>query len=321
MSDDLHKLLAERYAALMAAVRDANGHTRSEEEQRYLLDQLRSAMDRAADRLAPSPTGLIADTFIRQDVIESGEWHDVLKLRHRDLGTFYALKTLKPAHAALASRANLLRREAQLGLGLAHPRIAQTRLLLRLADGRPGLLQDWAGAPLNSFSHFTTQQCDSIVTGVLSALTYLNGMRLMHGDIAPGNILLDEEGNVRLCDFGLALAFGETHAALGLAEAKPAWQQQGDSENALTDEEQIKVETIPNQPASALQDLHGAGHVFRYLMDHMDGQDDDMTTGAMPQSVMRQKLEMLADFLLQATEENGHSAMQALLNFSQNLSA
>ncbi|MDQ0454583.1 protein kinase domain-containing protein [Rhizobium paknamense] len=256
MSVDPHKLIAERFAALMAAVRDQDGHARSAEDQQFLLDQLRGAMDRASDRLNPGQSGQIAGTFLVEDTIHTGAWHEVLKLRHRDLGTLHALKTLKPEEAHAVSRAELLRREAEIGLTLSHPRIVTTRMLLRLSDGRPAILQDWAGEPLTALPRPDAGQCRDIMTALLSALAYLHGLGLVHGDIAPGNLLLDEKGNIRLGDFGIALRQGETHAVLGLAQARPALVA-ADRQDAA-------------RPARAVQDLHASGLLLQGMLDGLE---------------------------------------------------
>ncbi|RLV95970.1 MAP kinase kinase MKK1/SSP32 [Spathaspora sp. JA1] len=43
-----------------------------------------------------------------------------------------------------------------------------------------------------------------IANGVLSGLDYLHSKSIIHRDIKPSNILLDTQGNVKLCDFGVS---------------------------------------------------------------------------------------------------------------------
>jgi serine/threonine protein kinase len=43
-----------------------------------------------------------------------------------------------------------------------------------------------------------------IVTQIASALQALHNARIIHGDVKPDNVLLDEAGNARLVDFGIA---------------------------------------------------------------------------------------------------------------------
>ena len=37
---------------------------------------------------------------------------------------------------------------------------------------------------------------------VLSALEYMKQLKLMHRDIKPSNILINETGEIKICDFG-----------------------------------------------------------------------------------------------------------------------
>ncbi|EIN11538.1 kinase-like protein, partial [Punctularia strigosozonata HHB-11173 SS5] len=45
---------------------------------------------------------------------------------------------------------------------------------------------------------------DAMIEMVVSGLAYLHGECIVHGDLKGSNILVDEQGNIRLADFGLA---------------------------------------------------------------------------------------------------------------------
>jgi serine/threonine protein kinase len=60
---------------------------------------------------------------------------------------------------------------------------------------------------LNSVHRGTILEEDHIVTMMynsLCALNYIHSANLLHRDLKPGNLLVDSNCCVRLCDFGLA---------------------------------------------------------------------------------------------------------------------
>ncbi|MCF1445200.1 protein kinase [Agrobacterium vitis] len=249
--------VAARFNALMQAVRGRGGTPHNDGEQRLLIDQLRNALDRRAETLAPSDPAFIAGTFAVENLLYEGSHSRVLKLRHRDLGTAYVLKTLTTDGASSASQANLLVREARIGLDLHHPSLVGTSMLLRLADGGPGLIQPWVGYSLRENLEREGEpylDVAQVMHDLLTALAALHDHGLVHGDVTPSNIILDQQRRIaRLADFGLTIECGASWADLGLAEAGSP--------------EYCAPEQSASSKAATAMDLYGAGRVLLRMLD------------------------------------------------------
>ncbi len=48
-----------------------------------------------------------------------------------------------------------------------------------------------------------------ISESVLNALSYMKKLKLLHRDIKPSNILLNSNGDVKVCDFGIFFSFSQ----------------------------------------------------------------------------------------------------------------
>ena len=187
---------------------------------------------RAADRigqvlggryrlLAPIGTGASATVYLADDVV----------LRRR-----VAVKVL---HDALAGDASFLKRfqaEARSAAALNHPHIMAVHdwgqgevpyLVTELLDG--GSLR----AMLDQGSFLDLAQARNVGIETARALDYAHRRGFVHRDIKPANLLFDDEGTLRIADFGLARALAEAAwtepagAVLGTARYASPEQAQG----------------------------------------------------------------------------------------------
>jgi len=51
---------------------------------------------------------------------------------------------------------------------------------------------------------FTEKHLLKVIYGILSGLNFLHSANVLHRDIKPSNILIDDNFNVKICDFGLS---------------------------------------------------------------------------------------------------------------------
>jgi serine/threonine protein kinase len=118
---------------------------------------------------------------------------------------------IKLLHARFADPSALknFHREAQLIASLDHPHIVRV-LEFGLADTIPYLAMEYAqnGSLRQRYRKGTRLPLDTIlsyVTQIGAAIQYAHDHKLVHRDIKPDNILLDQHDKILLSDFGIAL--------------------------------------------------------------------------------------------------------------------
>jgi DNA-binding beta-propeller fold protein YncE/predicted Ser/Thr protein kinase len=104
-------------------------------------------------------------------------------------------------------------REAQAAAKLQHPAIVSVYEYLREGDAHYMVMEFLEGKSLQHYidqrKSFTVEQTVDIATQVCSALDYAHAHQIVHRDIKPDNVLLLDNGKVKLMDFGVARHVGE----------------------------------------------------------------------------------------------------------------
>jgi tetratricopeptide (TPR) repeat protein/predicted Ser/Thr protein kinase len=108
-------------------------------------------------------------------------------------------------------------REARAASALNHPHIARIYDYGETADGQPFIVMELvAGEDLSRLLHrggMSAGQALRIVGQVADALGEAHRHGIVHRDIKPGNIVIDDLGQVKVLDFGLAKQFAEAAQA------------------------------------------------------------------------------------------------------------
>lgn len=250
--------VAARFSDLWRSIRHGGTRERSYQEQQDLINQIRNALDRKLPDISGEKPDWIADSFAVNVTAYQSETTLLLQLRHRDLGSLHALKTVPPARRDDTVLLQRLWDEAEIGLALRHPCIVETSALLRLPDGRPGLLQPWFAhslASIISAQPIAASQAIVILRRVLQALSAVHAFGYVHCDVTPANILLSDGKfeTARLGDFGIALQIGQKHAEQGLRFAASA--------------EFAPPEQMQGAPAKPDQDIYAVGRLARRLIE------------------------------------------------------
>lgn len=208
------KDVAKHFARLWAAIGQSDNPYDD-------IDRIRDALDRKASALSQQAPTFIENSFTLEAVAYQTESTQILQVTHRDLRTSFAIKTLPENARDDAFLVQNLRREAEIGLSIRHACLHEVSALLRLPDGRPGLLQSWTPVSLASLladRKLTRDEISTMLHRVLQAIAALHAADYVHGDITPANILLldGDLEKARLTDFGITLKRGEHHHMHGI---------------------------------------------------------------------------------------------------------
>jgi serine/threonine protein kinase len=146
---------------------------------------------------------------------------DLVKVQARDSNPYVAVKVLSEGFKKYSRAFIALQREATKSQRLAHPNIATVFdfdrdndtifMTMELLTGRPfdkliGQLPV-GGLPEKTALGYIDDLCNG--------LAYAHKQNLIHSDLKPANIYLCENGVVKLLDFGITRAFGQTEKTNG----------------------------------------------------------------------------------------------------------
>lgn len=145
-----------------------------------------------------------------------GAGSQVFRVRRERDGREYALKVVSEADGAKGRFLKQLRREFTLGRRFSHPHVERVHALEVESDWlfRPKrgrlLLELIPGRPLSLGTHLNPAAAAGLFAGVADALAYMHAAGVCHADLKPENLMLRPDGVVKVIDFGLARATGET---------------------------------------------------------------------------------------------------------------
>jgi serine/threonine-protein kinase len=189
--------------------------------------------------------------------IAAGGMGEVWRGTDLALSRAVAVKLLHPEHASRPDGLARFRAEAQHAGSLSHPNIAQVYdycepvppdpayLVLELVDG-PSLARYLDDGPLSPARTL------DVIEQAASGLAAAHRSGLLHRDIKPGNILLSDDGLIKITDFGIARAAGSAvHTRTGALAGTPAY---------------LAPERFGGAPATPATDLYALGVVAHHCL-------------------------------------------------------
>lgn len=210
--------LRRRWFVARLARRDPDAHAalvallaadaRDDDVQAIVADAAEATPDRAADADA-LPPGTRLGPWRIDGVLGAGGM-SVVHAAHRDDGQYeqrIAIKSIRDPATARALGA-ALRSEREILARLDHPEIVSILDAGVDDDGRPWFAMNRVdGLPVDQWCdrrRATLRERIELFVEICDAVQYAHAQGVVHGDIKPGNVLVDAEGRPRLLDFGMS---------------------------------------------------------------------------------------------------------------------
>ena len=183
-------------------------------------------------------------------VLGRGGMAEVYLAHDTRLGRTVAVKTLRVDLARDPSFQARFRREAQSAASLNHPAIVAVYDTGEdYVDGVsiPYIVMEYVdGSTLRELLHsgrkLLPERAMEMCVGILQALEYSHRNGIVHRDIKPANVMLTRTGQVKVMDFGIARAMGDsgmtmtqTAAVIGTAQYLSPEQAKGETVDARSD--------------------------------------------------------------------------------------
>ncbi|MGW1745271.1 Stk1 family PASTA domain-containing Ser/Thr kinase [Streptomyces sp. NPDC002092] len=183
-------------------------------------------------------------------VLGRGGMAEVYLAHDTRLGRQVAVKTLRADLARDPSFQARFRREAQSAASLNHPAIVAVYDTGEdYIDGVsiPYIVMEYVdGSTLRELLHsgrkLLPERAMEMTIGILQGLEYAHRSGIVHRDIKPANVMLTRNGQVKVMDFGIARAMGDsgmtmtqTAAVIGTAQYLSPEQAKGEQVDARSD--------------------------------------------------------------------------------------
>ncbi|MCG8423562.1 MAG: serine/threonine-protein kinase [Proteobacteria bacterium] len=225
------------------------------------FDDLSAALSDAAPDTSPDPLipGSAVGRYIVIDLVGAGGMGVVYAAYDPELDRKVALKLLRPDTAAERSPQRLLL-EAKALAQLSHPNVIPIHDVGTLGEHVFIAMEFVEGQTLRAWLHEEQRGWREVVSKYVQAGSGLHAAHeagLIHRDFKPDNVLLGEDGRVRVTDFGLARWAGTDDAAVSDASLAAAGSGLTETGMLLGTPAYMAPEQLRGEAADACADQFG----------------------------------------------------------------
>lgn len=151
------------------------------------------------------------EKYTKTEKLGEGTYGTVYKAKVRNSSTFVAMKKIKVESEDEGVPSTAIR-EISLLKELNHPTIVNLVEVIH-AEAKLYLVFEFLDQDLKKFMDSQPNGIDhmlikSYMYQLLCGIEFCHAHRILHRDLKPQNLLIDQNGNIKLADFGLARAFG-----------------------------------------------------------------------------------------------------------------
>src|SRR6266852_3673047 len=212
-----------------------------------------------AESTAPQPAERRIGKYIIKRELGRGGMGAVYLAEQPGLGREVAIKELILSAVADPTALKRFMQEAQVMARTSHPNLVQVHDLEQIGDANYIVLEFVRGKSLRDRINLGTMplpQTFAVMHGVLQALDYAHKRSIVHRDMKPENVLMSEEGEVKVADFGIARltddsGAGSTATKTGTTVGTPQY---------------MSPEQVASSKVDGRSDLYSAGIMFYELV-------------------------------------------------------